>query len=76
MIEMQALTYGQRRAEYFQEQIAHWQRCLNWWSSGKRYEKYGWVYIDTMCSDCGERINFYRDALRALGEEPDVQTVI
>ena len=68
MNQIEPVSYNQRRSKYFRERIEHCERCMNWWSKYDRLNKYSWLEIEEQCSSYGEMINFYRDALQALGE--------
>lgn len=71
MPELKLTSYEESRLEYFREQKAHAERCLDYWvnalSKGKR--GYSQIMLHEKCSEYGEMINYYEDAIKAFGGE-------
>ena len=70
-----SLNYEQRRLEHFKEQKAAAERKLKYWMSRKKHcsNSHEWLPIEEKCSECGDLINFYTNAIavfeRSLGNE-------
>lgn len=73
--EIIAINYEQRRIEYFKQQKAAAERKLKYWMSRKKHvsNPHEWLPIEEKCSECGDLINFYANAIavfeRPLGNE-------
>ena len=73
--EIIAINYEQRRLEYFKQQKAAAERKLKYWISRKKHRNssHEWLPIEEKCSECGDLINFYANAIavfeRSLGNE-------
>lgn len=65
-MKIEAMSYEQCRKEYFERQIEKYEKRLKWWKCQKPYKQYSRIMIDGECSDCGIKISFYKDALKAL----------
>lgn len=70
-----SLNYEQRRLEHFKEQKAAAESKLKYWMSRKKHcsNSHEWLPIEEKCSECGDLINFYANAIavfeRSLGNE-------
>ena len=71
MHELKPISYEESRLEYFREQKAHCERCLNYWVKAMRRGKCGssQMKIEDKCGEDGEHINCYEDGVIALGGE-------
>lgn len=69
MAEIKSYTYEESRLEYFRQQRAHAERCLEYWVKVMPKGKMGYTQIDIedKCSEYGAIINYYEDAINALG---------
>ena len=69
MPELNFITYEESRLEYFRQQKAHAERCLEYWVKVMPKGKMGYTQIDIedKCSEYGAIINYYEDAINALG---------
>ena len=63
--EIIAINYEQRRIEYFKQQKAAAERKLQYWMRRKKHVRnsHEWLPIDEKCSECGDLINFYANAI-------------
>ena len=67
--KFRVVEYCERRLEFFREQKAAMERKLNYWVSQNRTQD--WRRIEDECSNCGDAIAFYNDAIRAFGGDVD-----
>lgn len=71
---IKAITYEEARRDFFLEKKHEAERKLQYWK--KRLSKkmqMRTLHIDQKCADLGWEINFYNDALRALGDDLEVE---
>lgn len=64
---LKTVSYEQARLEYFQEQKRACERKLHWWKHQKPYKQYDPITIQEKCSDFGQKIAFYEDAIEQFG---------
>lgn len=70
MHELKSISYEESRLEYFREQKAHCERCLNYWVEALRKGKRGYsqIMLEDKCAAYGEMVNYYEDAINAFEE--------
>ena len=71
MPELKLTSYEESRLEYFRDQKAHCERCLDYWVKALRNGKRGYsqIMLEDKCATYGAMINYYEDAINALGGE-------
>lgn len=71
MCELKLTIYEESRLEYFRDQKAHCERCLDYWvkALGKGKRGYSQIMLEDKCAEYGEMINYYEDAINAFGGE-------
>lgn len=71
MFELYSISYEESRLEYFRDQKAHCERCLDYWVNALRKGKRGYSHImlEDKCAEYGSMISFYEDAINAFGGE-------
>ena len=77
MIEIKAITYAQARTEFFrsrmeraQRQIKYWQARIRAYDNPDKNMKY-LKYLER-ASGAGQEYNFYKDALQAIENHPNI----
>lgn len=73
MPELKLTSYEESRLEYFRDQKAHCERCLDYWVKALRKGKRGYTQfmLEDKCAEYGAMINYYEDAINAFGGEND-----
>ena len=71
MCELKLTIYEESRLEYFRAQKAYCERCLDYWVKALRNGKRGYsqIMLEDKCATYGAMINYYEDAINALGGE-------
>ena len=71
MPELKLTSYEESRLEYFRDQKAHCERCLDYWVNalGKGKRGYTQLMLEDKCAEYGAMINYYEDAINAFGGE-------
>ena len=71
MAELKSYTYEESRLEYFRQQRAHAERCLDYWVKAMCNGKAGYsqIEMEDKCSEYGCIINYYNDVINAFGGE-------
>lgn len=73
MPELKLTSYEESRLEYFREQKAHCERCLDYWIKAMYKGKLGYdqIMLEDKCHEYAVMINYYEDAIKAFGGEND-----
>lgn len=70
MVELKAISYEESRLEYFRKQRDSAKRRMNYWCGAKQADRVGWMEASDRASEASAQYNFYKDALKALENQP------